>query len=194
MSGRRCCVAVALVLCALFPIGAGAQTRATVRKQTVDARPAVVMENEFIRMVFAPEKGGQCVDFLYKPAGKRMFMRGRGALLGNRVWNYADRGLYSQWQKMAWSSDIEQRPGEARLVRPSIIEECIAHLECRVAQEVEAGDHHLVIAEVLAAYTRPGVLDDNGLYDLSRVHPLLHLGRNRFSTTLVQSVEPPLPM
>jgi flavin reductase (DIM6/NTAB) family NADH-FMN oxidoreductase RutF len=85
-------------------------------------------------------------------------------------------------------------PGQARLVRPPIIEECIAHLECRVVQEVEAGDHHLVIGEVLAAYTRPGVLDDNSLYDLSHIHPLLHLGRNRFTSTLGQSVEPSLPM
>ena len=83
--------------------------------------------------------------------------------------------------------------GKAQHVRPPIIEECIAHLECRVVQEVEAGDHRLVIGEVLAAYTRPGVLDDDGLYDLDHIHPLLHLGRNRFTSTLAQSVEPPLP-
>jgi len=82
--------------------------------------------------------------------------------------------------------------GQAQCVRPPIIEQCIAHLECRMVQEVEAGDHCLVIGEVLAAYTRPGVLDDNGLYDLSRTHPLLHLGRNRFTSTLAQYIEPPL--
>jgi flavin reductase (DIM6/NTAB) family NADH-FMN oxidoreductase RutF len=84
-------------------------------------------------------------------------------------------------------------PGQARHVRPPIIKECIAHLECRVVQDVEAGDHHFIIGEVLTAYARPGVLDDSGLYDLSHVHPLLHLGRNRFTSTLGQSVEPPLP-
>jgi flavin reductase (DIM6/NTAB) family NADH-FMN oxidoreductase RutF len=83
--------------------------------------------------------------------------------------------------------------GQARLVRPPIIEECIAHLECRVVQDVKTGDHRFVVAEVLAAYTRPGILDD-GLYDLSRLKPLLHLGRNRFTSTLAQSAEPPLPM
>ena len=85
-------------------------------------------------------------------------------------------------------------PGQARHVRPPTVEECIGHLECRVVQDVEAGDHRLVVAEVLAAYARPRVLDDNGLYDLSRVHLLFHLGRNRFTSTLAQSVEPPLPM
>jgi len=84
--------------------------------------------------------------------------------------------------------------GKAQHVRPPIIEECIAHLECRVVQDVEAGDHHFVIGEVLAAYTRPGVLNDDGLYDLSHIHPLLHLGRDRFTSTLAQSIEPRLPM
>jgi flavin reductase (DIM6/NTAB) family NADH-FMN oxidoreductase RutF len=83
---------------------------------------------------------------------------------------------------------------QAQRVSSPIIEECIAHLECRVVQDVEAGDHRLVLAEVLAAYVSPGILDEDGLYDLSRVHPLLHLGRNRFTTTLAQSVEPRLPM
>jgi flavin reductase (DIM6/NTAB) family NADH-FMN oxidoreductase RutF len=44
---------------------------------------------------------------------------------------------------------------QAQHVRPPLIEECIAHLECRVVQDVEASDHRLVIGEVLAAYTRP---------------------------------------
>ena len=84
-------------------------------------------------------------------------------------------------------------PGQAQHVRPPTIEECIAHLECRVVQDVKAGDHRFVIGEVLATYTRPGVLDDDGLYDLSHTKLLLHLGHNRFTSTLAQSVEPSLP-
>jgi flavin reductase (DIM6/NTAB) family NADH-FMN oxidoreductase RutF len=80
----------------------------------------------------------------------------------------------------------------AQRVRPPIIEECLAHLECRVVREVGAGDHHLVIAEVLAAYTRPGVLAEDGMYELGRVHPLLHLGRNRFTSTKSETTEPSL--
>jgi flavin reductase (DIM6/NTAB) family NADH-FMN oxidoreductase RutF len=82
---------------------------------------------------------------------------------------------------------------QAQRVSSPIIEECLAHLECRVVQDVEAGDHRLVLAEVLAAYAPSGVLDEDGIYDLTRVHPLLHLGRNRFTTTLAQFVEPRLP-
>lgn len=81
----------------------------------------------------------------------------------------------------------------ARVVRPPIIEECLTHLECRVVQDLEAGDHRLVMAEVVAAYAHPGVIGDEGLYDLSHAHSLLHLGRNRFTTTCPESVEPQLP-
>jgi flavin reductase (DIM6/NTAB) family NADH-FMN oxidoreductase RutF len=85
-------------------------------------------------------------------------------------------------------------PGEALHVRPPIIEECVAHLECRVVQDIEIGDHQFVVGEVLAAYVGRGTLDDDGLYALSRVQPLLHLGRNRFTSTRTQSVEPTLPI
>jgi flavin reductase (DIM6/NTAB) family NADH-FMN oxidoreductase RutF len=84
-------------------------------------------------------------------------------------------------------------PDEALHVRPPVIRECIAHLECRVTQDIEAGDHRFVVAEVLVAYTGTQILDSEGLYDLSRVRPLLHLGRNRFTGTPAQSMEPTLP-
>lgn len=83
--------------------------------------------------------------------------------------------------------------GEAQAVRPPIIEECLAHLECRLVEEVKAGDHQLLVAEVVAAHTRPGTLNDDGLYDLERVHPLLHLGGNCFTSTKEQFIEPLLP-
>jgi flavin reductase (DIM6/NTAB) family NADH-FMN oxidoreductase RutF len=81
-------------------------------------------------------------------------------------------------------------PAPARHVRPPIIEECLAHLECRLEQEIEAGDHNLVIGKVLVAYTRRDTLGENGLYDLGRIHPLFHLGRNHFTTTQTDSIEP----
>lgn len=43
-------------------------------------------------------------------------------------------------------------PVPARQVAPPIIGECVAHLECRVEQSVEAGDKTLFIAAVVEAY------------------------------------------
>jgi flavin reductase (DIM6/NTAB) family NADH-FMN oxidoreductase RutF len=74
-------------------------------------------------------------------------------------------------------------PIEAQCVRPPIIKECVAHLECRVVQDIEAGDHHIVVGEVLAAYANRGILEENGLYRLDQVQPLFHLGRNCFTST-----------
>lgn len=83
--------------------------------------------------------------------------------------------------------------GQAQRVQPPIIQECMAHLECRAVHDVEAGDHNFVIGEVLEAHARPGMLNGDGLYDLSIAHPLLHLGRNRFTSPGEGTVEPPLP-
>lgn len=77
-------------------------------------------------------------------------------------------------------------PKEAQSVRPPIIKECVAHLECRVVQDIEAGDHRIVVGEVSAAYANRGILEENGLYRLNQVQPLFHLGRNCFTSTRVE--------
>lgn len=81
-------------------------------------------------------------------------------------------------------------PGDAQMIRVPIIKECMAHLECKVMQEIEVGDHQLIIAEVLMAYTRADVLGDTGQYDLMKMNPLLHLGRNFFTGTSINVFEP----
>lgn len=81
-------------------------------------------------------------------------------------------------------------PGKAKRVLPPIIEECFAHLECRVVNDIETGDHRLIVGEVLEVTVTPSVVDQQGLYDLDRVQPLLHMGRNRFTTTERRFIEP----
>jgi flavin reductase (DIM6/NTAB) family NADH-FMN oxidoreductase RutF len=43
-------------------------------------------------------------------------------------------------------------PEPARKVKVPVIEECIAHMECKVRQEIETGDKNLFIGEVVEAY------------------------------------------
>jgi flavin reductase (DIM6/NTAB) family NADH-FMN oxidoreductase RutF len=43
-------------------------------------------------------------------------------------------------------------PQPARKVRAPIIDECIAHMECKVKQEIKTGDKNLFIGEVIEAY------------------------------------------
>ncbi len=43
-------------------------------------------------------------------------------------------------------------PQPARQLRVPIIDECVAHMECKLKQEVEVGDKNLFIGEVVEAY------------------------------------------
>ena len=81
-------------------------------------------------------------------------------------------------------------PVTAQLISVPIIKECSAHLECKVKHDIEAGDHRLLIADVLVAYTRADILGEKGQYDLTRANPLLHLGRDFFTSTSEDVFEP----
>jgi flavin reductase (DIM6/NTAB) family NADH-FMN oxidoreductase RutF len=100
-----------------------------------------------------------------------------GRRSGSRVDKFAATGL---------------TPVPARNVRPPIINECLAYIECRLEKDIEAGDHNLVIGKVLDAYARQDVLAEDGLYDLKQASPLFHVGRNRFTTSRAESIEPTL--
>jgi flavin reductase (DIM6/NTAB) family NADH-FMN oxidoreductase RutF len=80
--------------------------------------------------------------------------------------------------------------GKARKVSVPIVNECVAHIECRVAETIPKGDHMLVIGDVLAAYVQNEAF--KGLYDLKRFKPLLHLGNDVFTTTSTETIEPKL--
>jgi len=83
-------------------------------------------------------------------------------------------------------------PSKAQKVRPPIIEECSGFIECRVVDDIELGDHRLVIGEVLETYAKAGALEEGGLRALDQAQPLLHIGKNLFTSTKKQVVEPRL--
>ncbi|HDI01915.1 MAG TPA: flavin reductase family protein [Candidatus Bathyarchaeota archaeon] len=68
----------------------------------------------------------------------------------------------------------------AKVVRAPIIEECPAHIECRVVQVVDCGSHDIFIGQVVAAYADPGAFE-GGFWKLEAVRPLLHAGGNAYS-------------
>jgi len=49
-------------------------------------------------------------------------------------------------------------PQPARKLRAPIIAECVAHMECKVIQEIETGDKSLFIGEVIDAYADEDVV------------------------------------
>ncbi|RLF15167.1 MAG: flavin reductase family protein [Thermoprotei archaeon] len=80
-------------------------------------------------------------------------------------------------------------PGKAKVVKPPIIEECIAHLECRVVNHVRAGDHTLFIGEVVAAYAEEEAFKDQ-LLNPKAAKPLFHYGLNYFTTIVDEVLKP----
>jgi len=78
--------------------------------------------------------------------------------------------------------------GKARKVGVPIVNECVAHVECRVAEMIAKGDHVLVVGDVLAAYAKKEVF--KGVYDLKRFKPLLYLGNDVFTTASTETIEP----
>lgn len=61
-------------------------------------------------------------------------------------------------------------PLKADVVKPPLIKECLINLECRVAAELDAGDHTLFVGEVVA--THASATKDKLLFDMG--------GRNFF--------------
>ena len=78
--------------------------------------------------------------------------------------------------------------GKAKKVDAPIVNECVAHVECKVSETIPEGDHVLIIGDVLAAYVRKDAF--RGIYDLKRYQPLLYLGADAFTTTSTETIEP----
>ncbi|MEW5762194.1 MAG: flavin reductase family protein [Bacillota bacterium] len=72
-------------------------------------------------------------------------------------------------------------PVPGRKVEAPLVGECLAHLECRVVQTHEAGDHLIFVGEVLAASAAEGLFD--GMWRLDRAGetpPIAHLGGTNY--------------
>jgi len=82
-------------------------------------------------------------------------------------------------------------PLPAKKVRPPIIKECIAHLECKLVEKVTTGDHTLFVGEVLASYVDKGAFTKT--FNIKRVKPVYHMGGDDFATISPRVVSPPRP-
>jgi flavin reductase (DIM6/NTAB) family NADH-FMN oxidoreductase RutF len=69
-------------------------------------------------------------------------------------------------------------PIPAEKVHPPLIKECVAHLECKVSNTVETGDHTVFIGKVVAASVNQGVFKNR--FNIDKVKPLYHLGGDDF--------------
>ena len=69
-------------------------------------------------------------------------------------------------------------PIPAVVVKPPRIAECPTHVECRIVDKVDTGDHTIFIGEVVAKSGDPDAMKDGVLNE--RIEPLFHLGGTKF--------------
>lgn len=67
----------------------------------------------------------------------------------------------------------------AQKVRPLLIEECRAHLECRVLSITPTGDHSFIVSEVVAASFDPSCYTSNLILKVHENPPCFHIGHYR---------------
>jgi len=80
-------------------------------------------------------------------------------------------------------------PLPAKMVRPPIIKECVAHLECKLHQQISIGDRTLFVGEVLTAYVTEGIFLNNQ-FDIKKVKLIYHAGEDDFATLAPEIVTP----
>ncbi len=68
---------------------------------------------------------------------------------------------------------------KANNVKAPLIKESVANLECRLFAHHEAGDHIIIIGEVLCAHIKDGLIND-GKYAIENADVLMHIGKEEF--------------
>lgn len=91
---------------------------------------------------------------------------------------------YDKFKETRWTSL------PAKTVKPPIIKECVAHLECKLEEQMTAGDHTLFIGRILTAYADKGVFDKK--FDVEKVKPIYHMGGDDFVTLVPEIISPKL--
>jgi flavin reductase (DIM6/NTAB) family NADH-FMN oxidoreductase RutF len=81
-------------------------------------------------------------------------------------------------------------PLRARKVKPPIIKECVAHLECRLHSQFTTGDHTIFIGEIVEAYANKEAFTDK--YNLKNTKMIFHLGGDDFATLGTKVFKPRL--
>jgi flavin reductase (DIM6/NTAB) family NADH-FMN oxidoreductase RutF len=98
-------------------------------------------------------------------------------------------GRYTGWNVDKFAT-ANLTPVDAQAVNAPAIAEALAHIECEVQAEYEAGDHIVVVGRVVTASVNAEAMTEDGYRDIVAAPPLLHLGGDRFTTTSGEISEP----
>jgi flavin reductase (DIM6/NTAB) family NADH-FMN oxidoreductase RutF len=71
-------------------------------------------------------------------------------------------------------------PLPAKKVKPPIIKECVAHLECVLHGQFTTGDHTIFVGQIVAAYADKEAFTEG--YNLKKAKMIFHVDGNDFAT------------
>lgn len=64
------------------------------------------------------------------------------------------------------------------------IAECVAHLECTVEEEFEAGDHTIFLGRIASSSVEETIFDEeSNVFDMESFEPIFHVGGPEFVTS-----------
>jgi len=69
-------------------------------------------------------------------------------------------------------------PTEPQVIKSKLIGECYGHLECKVWNHWECGDHTLIVGEVVAGSVNPDVVDENDNLIITKALPVIQKNWN----------------
>lgn len=81
-------------------------------------------------------------------------------------------------------------PSPAKKVKPPIIKECVAHVECKLHSQFAVGDHTIFVGEIIEAYANKEAFTNK--YELGKARMIFHLGGNDFATLEPKVLTPKL--
>jgi len=70
---------------------------------------------------------------------------------------------------------------QAKKIKVPLIEECYAHLECRLRDTIELGDHFFVVGEVVSAIINDDAFEKD-ILKIEDVKPVYYLGDSMYTT------------
>ncbi|MEA3400061.1 MAG: beta-galactosidase trimerization domain-containing protein [Armatimonadota bacterium] len=113
MTTRHVRVGATIVLMVASLQMAGAEC--TVEETTVMGEPAIVLENELVRLRARPTMGGRLDELFYKPAETHLTSRTEGRVFVDRLWNYANADVYRQWTESVYTYTVDRTPARAAI-------------------------------------------------------------------------------
>ncbi|MGQ9681282.1 MAG: flavin reductase family protein [Anaerolineae bacterium] len=72
-------------------------------------------------------------------------------------------------------------PVEGKRVTAPWVDECLAHIECGVVESFEAGDHALILGQVIGVWAEEQAFETSWKLEEEEMAPLHHLGGRTFA-------------